>query len=76
MFHRTSIEPRNKRQSSKSRSDGALVGLLRHELAEMGELFGGAGYTAVSQMIGRTRRKDQKGLLRFKLDELTNKCVK
>ena len=45
-------------------------------LRELGELFGGAGYTAVSQMIGRTRRNDQKGLLRFKLGRLMDKCVK
>jgi putative transposase len=45
-------------------------------LREVGELFGGAGYTAVSQMIGRTRKKDRKGELRFKLDDLMHKCVK
>ncbi len=45
-------------------------------LREMGELFGGAGYTAVSQMIARTRRKDQNGLLGFKLDNLVRQCVK
>ena len=45
-------------------------------LREMGELFGGAGYTAVSQMIGRTRQKDHKGALTFKLDELMHRCVK
>ena len=45
-------------------------------LREMGELFGGAGYTAVAQMIGRTRDKDQKGALRFKLTDLMRKCVK
>src|SRR6266446_439609 len=39
-------------------------------LREMGELFGGAGYTAVAQMIRRTREKDQKGALQFKLPEL------
>jgi len=45
-------------------------------LREIGELFGGAGYTAVAQMIGRTREKDEKGTLQFKLDELMRKCVK
>jgi REP element-mobilizing transposase RayT len=45
-------------------------------LREMGELFSGAGYTAVAQMIGRTREKDRKGKLKFKLAELANKCVK
>ena len=32
-------------------------------LREMGELFGGAGYTAVAQMIARTREKDTKKAL-------------
>jgi REP element-mobilizing transposase RayT len=41
-------------------------------LEEVGKLFGGAGYTAVSQMIRRTRAKDRKGALRFKLAELMN----
>jgi hypothetical protein len=45
-------------------------------LREIGELFGGAGYTAVAQMIGRTRKKDEKGILQFKLDELMRECVK
>jgi putative transposase len=45
-------------------------------LRELGKLFGGTGYTAVSQMIGRTRRKDQNGWLRFKLDELLLQCGK
>ncbi len=45
-------------------------------LREVGELFGGAGYTAVSQMIGRTREKDQKGTLKFKLAELLREYVK
>jgi putative transposase len=44
-------------------------------LREMGELFGGAGYTAVSQMIRRTRQKAQKGALSFKLDELMQRCM-
>ena len=44
-------------------------------LREMGELFGGAGYTAVAQMIGRTRDKDQKGALSFKLTDLMRQCV-
>jgi len=39
-------------------------------LREMGELFGGAGYTAIAQMIRRTREKNQKGDLRFKLANL------
>jgi REP element-mobilizing transposase RayT len=45
-------------------------------LREMGEFFGGSGYTAVSQMIRRTRQKDEKGALKFKLDELMHKCAK
>jgi REP element-mobilizing transposase RayT len=45
-------------------------------LREMGELFGGAGYTAVAQMIARTREKDKRGTLRFELAELMRKCVK
>ena len=45
-------------------------------LREVGELFGGAGYTAVAQMITRTREKDQRGALKFKLAELMRKCVK
>jgi putative transposase len=45
-------------------------------LREVGELFGGAGYTAVSQMIGRTREKDQKGTLKFKLAKLLRQYVK
>jgi putative transposase len=45
-------------------------------LREIGELFGGAGYTAVAQMIGRTREKNQKGELNFKVAELVDKCVK
>ncbi len=45
-------------------------------LKEMCELFGGVGYTAVAQMIRRTREKDRKGTLRFKLDTLLRKCEK
>jgi chromosomal replication initiation ATPase DnaA len=45
-------------------------------LREMGELFGGAGYTAVAQMIARTREKDKRGTLRFELAKLMRKCVK
>jgi putative transposase len=45
-------------------------------LRKVGELFGGAGYTAVAQMIGRTREKDRKGALKFKLAELLDKCAK
>ena len=45
-------------------------------LEEIGELFGGAGYTAVSQMIRRTREKDHKDALKFKLAALVKKCVK
>jgi hypothetical protein len=40
---------------------------------EVGKLFGGAGYTAVAQMIGRTIEKDRKGALKFKLAELLDK---
>jgi chromosomal replication initiation ATPase DnaA len=39
-------------------------------LREMGELFGGANYTAVAQMIRRTREKDRKRALQFRLSEL------
>jgi putative transposase len=45
-------------------------------LREIGELFGGAGYTAVSQMITRTREKDRRNALKFKLARLMHKCVK
>lgn len=45
-------------------------------LREVGALFGDAGYTAVAQMIGRTREKDGKGELKFKLAQLSMKCVK
>jgi putative transposase len=45
-------------------------------LREVGDFFGGLGYTAIAQMIGRTREKDQKGVLKFKLAELKRKCVK
>jgi putative transposase len=45
-------------------------------LREIGELFGGAGYTAVAQMVGRTREKDQQGALKFKLAELLDKYAK
>lgn len=45
-------------------------------LREIGELFGGAGYTAVAQMIGRTRERDRRNALRFKLGKLVHKCVK
>jgi len=45
-------------------------------LREVGELFGGAGYTAVAQMIARTREKDHEGALKFRLAELMRKCVK
>lgn len=45
-------------------------------LREMGALFGGAGYTAVAQMIGRTREKDRHGALKLKLAKLIRQCVK
>jgi len=45
-------------------------------LREIGELFDGAGYTAVAQMIARTREKDQGNVLRFKLGKLKDICVK
>jgi putative transposase len=45
-------------------------------LREIGELFGGAQYTAIAQMIGRTRDKDRKGTLKFKLARLMHKCQK
>jgi REP element-mobilizing transposase RayT len=45
-------------------------------LREIGELFGGSGYTAVAQMIARTRAKDQRNALSFKLDELMGLCIK
>lgn len=43
-------------------------------LREMGALFGGTGYTAVAQMIKRTREKDQQGALKFKLAKLLQNC--
>ena len=45
-------------------------------LREIGELFDGSGYTAVAQMIARTREKDRRNALRFKLDKLMHKSVK
>jgi hypothetical protein len=45
-------------------------------LREIGELFGGAGYTAVAQMIRRTWEKEENGTLQFKFDQLMRKCVK
>lgn len=45
-------------------------------LQEMVELFQATGYTAVSQMITRTREKDQENMLRFKLAKLMAQCVK
>jgi len=48
-------------------------------LRELGELFGGTGYTAVAQMMRRTRKKDQQGALKYKLAKLMqncNECVK
>jgi REP-associated tyrosine transposase len=45
-------------------------------LREVGELFGGAGYTAVAQRIARTRASDREGGLRFKLEKLKRKCEK
>ena len=44
-------------------------------LREVGELFGGAGYTAVAQMIRRTREKGREGALRFKLAKLMHNCA-
>ena len=45
-------------------------------LGEVTSLFGAPGYTAAAQMIRRTREKDGKGKLRFKLARLMAKCVK
>jgi len=45
-------------------------------LREIGELFDGSGYTAVAQMIARTREKDRRNALTFKLDKLMPTCVK
>jgi putative transposase len=45
-------------------------------LGELTELFGAPGYTAAAQMIKRTREKDGRGKLRFKLAKLMTKCVK
>lgn len=45
-------------------------------LREIGELFGGSGYTAVAQMIARTKEKDRKGELKFKLTTLLQKSGK
>jgi len=44
-------------------------------LREMGELFSGAGYTAVAQMIRRTRERDQQGALKFTLVKLMPHCT-
>jgi putative transposase len=43
-------------------------------LREVGELFGGVQYTAIAQMIARTRAKDAKKGLRFKLSKLLGEC--
>lgn len=45
-------------------------------LQEIVRLFQASGYTAASQMIRRTREKDQRNMLRFKLAKLMSKCVK
>lgn len=45
-------------------------------LREVGDLFGGAGYTAVAQMIARTMEKDRRSGLRFKLSRLRRQCGK
>ncbi len=45
-------------------------------LREIGELFDGSGYTAVAQTIARTREKDRRKALRFKLEALMGSCVK
>jgi len=45
-------------------------------LRDIGELFGGAAYTAVAQMIARTKEKDRGSGLTFKLDQLMDKCGK
>ena len=45
-------------------------------LREIGALFGGAAYTAVAQMIARTKEKDRGSRLTFKLDKLMDKCGK
>jgi putative transposase len=45
-------------------------------LREIGELFGGTAYTAVAQMIARTKEKDRKNMLKFKLAKLVDKCGK
>jgi REP element-mobilizing transposase RayT len=46
------------------------------KLREIGELFGGTGYTAVAQMIARTKQKDRRKRLRFPLETLIRKCGK
>lgn len=45
-------------------------------LREVGDFFGGVGYTAMAQMIRRTREKDRNRALKFELAELKRKCVK
>jgi REP element-mobilizing transposase RayT len=45
-------------------------------LSEVMELFDAPGYTAVAQMIKRTRARDGENALHFSLDRLTTKCVK
>ena len=46
------------------------------KLHEIGELFGGTGYTAVAQMIARTKEKDRRQKLRFRLETMMGKCEK
>ncbi len=45
-------------------------------LQEIVDLFQATGYTAVSQMITRTREKDRQNMLQFKLAKLRTQCVK
>src|SRR5438094_4888898 len=61
-------------RESLQRYDVALHGYVL--MGNHYHLIAGAGYTAVSQMIPRTREKDHKGALKFKLAALVKKCVK
>ena len=41
---------------------------------EFKELFHEAGYTAIAQMVARTREKDRHDALKFKLAKLMRQC--
>jgi hypothetical protein len=64
------------RQLSNCSENRSSATTWRCTAEEMGDLFGGAGYTAVSQMIRRTREKEHKSALKFNLAAFVKKCAK